>query len=49
LRHSFASNVKVRGIASDASFDVFGDRDPLRDLGFRAAVAYCADGCRHAG
>jgi integrase len=38
-RHTFASRLKVRGIASDASFDGFGDRDLVRDLGFRGLRA----------
>jgi integrase/recombinase XerD len=37
LRHSFAVNTEVRGIASDASFGVVGVWDPVRDFGFGAA------------
>ena len=48
LRHTSVSLAKVRGIALDASFDLFGDRDLVRDLGFRVAAAECVDGCRHA-
>ena len=48
LRHSCAMTLQVRGIALDASFDLFGDRDLVRDLGFRVAAAECVDGCRHA-
>src|SRR5664279_4300122 len=33
LRHTAASLAKVCGIASDASFDTFGDRDGIRGLG----------------
>ena len=40
---------QMRGIAFNASFDSFGDRDLLTDLGFRVAVADCVNGCRHAG
>jgi integrase len=39
LRHTAVSLAKVRGIASDASFDGFGDRDLVRDLGFRVLSA----------
>jgi integrase len=39
LRHTLATQAKVRGIASDASFDGFGDRDLVRDLGFRGLRA----------
>ncbi|HZM67306.1 MAG TPA: tyrosine-type recombinase/integrase, partial [Nakamurella sp.] len=39
LRHTFATQLEVRGIASDASFDGYGDRDLLRDLGFRVLSA----------
>lgn len=39
LRHSYITHLKVRGIASDASFDRNGDRDPVRDLGFRGLPA----------
>jgi integrase len=35
LRHTAAYRMEARGIASDASFGRFGDRDPVRDLGFR--------------
>ena len=35
LRHTYATAMEVRGIAFDASFDGFGDRDLVRDLGFR--------------
>jgi integrase/recombinase XerC len=35
LRHSYGTRLQARGIASDASFGRFGDRDPVRDLGFR--------------
>ena len=38
LRHSCASIAKMRGIASDASFGVVGDWDPLRDFSFGAAA-----------
>jgi integrase len=34
LRHTFAAQQKVGGIASDASFGVVGDRDLVRDFGF---------------
>lgn len=35
LRHTHPSWLEARGIASDASFGRYGDRDPVRDLGFR--------------
>jgi integrase len=35
LRHTAAYRMEARGIASDASFGRFGDRDSVRDLGFR--------------
>ena len=35
LRHTYATALEVRGIAFDASFVGVGDRDPVRDLGFR--------------
>ena len=38
LRHYSATELKVRGIASDASFDVMCDRCSATGLGFRAAV-----------
>ena len=38
LRHTYASWLKMRGIASDASFGVVGDWDPLRDFSFGAAA-----------
>jgi integrase len=38
LRHTAAMALQVRGIASDASFGVVGDWDPLRDFGFGAAA-----------
>ena len=34
-RHTVATVLQVRGIAFDASFVGVGDRDPVRDLGFR--------------
>jgi integrase len=39
LRHTCVSLLQVRGIASDASFDGCGDRDLVRDLGFRGLFA----------
>ena len=39
LRHNMETLAKVRGIASDASFDGCGDRDLVRDLGFRGLPA----------
>jgi integrase len=38
-RHTVGTRLKVRGIASDASFDGFGDRDLVRDLAFRGFAA----------
>ena len=38
LRHTLATGLQVRGIASDASFETIGDRDLVRDLGFRMFV-----------
>ena len=38
LRHSNASLAQVRGIASDASFGTFCDRDAIRGLGIRALL-----------
>lgn len=48
LRHTFAVTTQVRGIALDASSDGFGDRDPVRDLGFRVVFGDCLIRCRHA-
>ena len=39
LRHYYASLLKVYGIASDASFDTFGDRDAIRGLGIRSRLS----------
>lgn len=44
FRHTVASGVEVRGIASDASFDGSCDRDVARGLGFRESlVVWCAE------
>jgi integrase/recombinase XerD len=39
LRHTFVTLAQVRGVASDASFDAFCDRDVLRGLGIRALIS----------
>ena len=39
LRHTLATQAKVRGIASDASFDTFGDRDGIRGLGIQSLLS----------
>jgi hypothetical protein len=39
LTHGIVDLTEVRGIASDASFDGCGDRDLVRDLGFRGLRA----------
>jgi integrase len=48
LRHTAASLAKVRGIASDASFGVVGDRELIRDFGFGAAAGPAWRCGRHA-
>src|SRR5664280_437876 len=35
LRHTYGTSLKVCEVASDASFDTFGDRDAIRGLGIR--------------
>ncbi len=37
LRHTYGTELEVRGIASNASFGVVGDWDPLRDFSFGAS------------
>ena len=39
LRHTLVTTMQVRGVASDASFDAFCDRDVLRGLGIRALIS----------
>ena len=47
-RHTCATLMQVRGIASDASFGVVGDRDPVRDFGFGVAAGAAWRYGRHA-
>jgi integrase len=47
-RHSCATLMQVRGIASDASFGVVGDRELIRDFGFGAAAGPAWRCGRHA-
>jgi integrase len=39
LRHCYATALEVCGIASDASFDTFCDRDAMRGLGIRSRLS----------
>ena len=39
LRHTLATRLQVCGIASDASFDTFGDRDGIRGLGIQSLLS----------
>jgi integrase len=39
VRHTYATLAQVRGIASDASFDTFGDRDGIRGLGIQSLLS----------
>jgi len=48
LRHTFGTSLKVRGIASDASFGPVGDRELVRDFGFGAAAGSAWRYGRHA-
>ncbi|MFP5253728.1 MAG: hypothetical protein ACLGH4_08020, partial [Actinomycetes bacterium] len=48
LRHTFAVNTQVRGVASDASFDVTCDRDAVWGLGFGPSGLTVLTGGRHA-
>ena len=48
LRHTLATQAKVRGIASDASFGVVGDRELVRDFGFGAVAGPACRYGRHA-
>ncbi|MGH3561273.1 MAG: hypothetical protein ACRDTN_05575, partial [Mycobacterium sp.] len=48
FRHTRLTRLEVREIASDASFGVVGDRDPVRDLGFEAAAGPAWRYGRHA-
>ena len=48
LRHTCAMSLKVRGIASDASFGRVGDWDLVRDLGFGAGCLVLRRRGRHA-
>jgi integrase len=39
MRHTLATQAKVRGIASDASFDTYRDWDAIRGLGIRSLLS----------